>query len=115
MTKVKIEKPKIKVIVKAPGKEPELKEIGTSLEDYQAEVSGYIESIPFPGEETIDIILNEMGKLNGMDENIIVPEYGDILMGPLVFIGVNADAYQWCSLTDKEINIVLNYIKHNKI
>lgn len=105
----------VKVITKQPGKEPEIKEIGTSLEDYQNEVKGYIESIPFPGEDTIDIILNDMGKVNGMDENIIVPEYGDILMGPLVFIGVDTDAYQWRSLTNKEINIVLDYIKHNKI
>lgn len=105
----------VKVIVKQPGQEPELKEIGSSLADYQAEVKGYIESIPLPGKDSIDIIINDLGKLNGMKKNIVLPEYGDILMGPVVFIGVNEKDGMWRSLTDNESNIVLNYIKNNQI
>lgn len=105
-----VSKPMIKVLVKEPSKEPVIKEIGTSLEDYQNEVHGYIESIPFPQMDDVDIVINEMGKLNGMKENIVIPEYSDILMGPVVILGVDEKECTWTSLPDERIQEILQYI-----
>lgn len=110
-----VSKPMIKVLVKEPGKNPMLKEIGTSLEDYQKEVRGYIESIPFPGMDDVDIIINDMGKLNGMEMNIAVPEYGDIIMGPMVIIGVDEKECTWTSIPEDRIDEVCNYLLKNMI
>ena len=115
MTRIAITKPKINVIVKEPSKAAELREIGTSLEDYQEIVCGSIESIPFPDMDDVDIILNDMGKLNGMKGNIIVPEYGDILMGPIIIIGVDEKECTWKSLPEKKIPEILKYINSNDI
>lgn len=107
------EKKKIIVMIKEPGKPVVEKEIEEGLESYQAEVRGDIESIPMPGEDTIDIIVNDMGKLTGMLKNLVVPEYGDILMGPIVFIGVDPTECAWCSLTKEEKMKVEAYVAIN--
>ena len=102
---------KIKVIYKEPGKKCEIKEIGTSLKDYQNEVKGNIESIPFPGKDDVDIVLNDMGKLNGMKPNIVIPEYGDILMGPIFVVGVDERNCMWKSIPDEKIEELVNYME----
>ena len=106
-----IDDEKIKVIYKEPGKKCEIKEIGTSLKDYQNEVKGNIESIPFPGKDDVDIVLNDMGKLNGMKPNIVIPEYGDILMGPIFVVGVDERNCMWKSIPDEKIEELVNYME----
>ena len=110
-----LQKEKVKVLYKEPGKKMIQKEIGTNLEDYQHEVHGYIESIPFPGMDDVDIIINEMGKLNGMERNVVIPEYGDVLMGPMVIIGVNEKECIWKSIPDERIGEIENYIEEHQI
>lgn len=110
-----LEDEKLRVIYKEPGKRCEIREIGTSLKDYQECVHGDIESIPFPGKENVDIILNDIGKLIGMERNVIVPEYEDILVGPIVVIGVDERNCMWKSLPEEEIKDVENYLNHHMI
>ena len=114
MAEVKTEE-KISVIIKKPGSRTVEKKIGTSLKDYQDAVGGYIESIPMPGEDEIDIIVNDMGKLNGMEKTLSLPEYGDIICGPAVFVGVDDKSCTWRGLTDEEKVRVKDYIKRNTI
>ena len=108
------ENEKIRVIIKKPGQEPEVTEIGTELADYKAAVGGgFIEAIPFPGTEEIDIVVDEEGKLKDQPYNVIVPEYGDVLVGQILILGVDLDTCLWRSLTDDEIATVQAYIaKH---
>lgn len=108
---VVLEREMVKVIVKEVGKPAVIKEIGTTLKDYQNEVLGDIESIPFPGRDDIDIVINDMGKLNGMQPNLLIPEYGDIIMGRFFVIGVDEKECTWKSLTEEQAEEVLNYIE----
>lgn len=108
---VALEGEKVKVIVKEVGKPAVIKEIGTTLPEYRKEVLGNIESIPFPGRDDIDIIVNDMGKLNGMEPNLLIPEYGDIIMGRFFVIGVDEKKCVWTSITEEQAEEVLKYIE----
>ena len=106
-----LEKEKVKVIVKEVGKQAVIREIGTTLKDYQNEVLGDIESIPFPGRDDVDIVINDMGKLNGMQPNLLIPEYSDIIMGRFFVIGVDEKKCVWESITEEQAEEVLKYIE----
>lgn len=106
-----LEREMVKVIVKEVGKPAVIKEIGTKLQDYKNEVLGDIESIPFPGRDDIDIVVNDMGKLNGMKPNLLIPEYGDIIMGRFFVIGVDERNCSWKSITEEQAEEVLEYIE----
>lgn len=56
------------VLLVEPGKYPQPVEIGTDLEDLQKAVGGYIE-VTYPFDEQVGIVMNEEGKINGMDLN----------------------------------------------
>ena len=60
---------KIKVVVLEPGKEARIAEIDNSLESMQSFVGGYIEPFYPVAEEDVCIIVNEEGKINGMELN----------------------------------------------
>ena len=94
----------IKVVVKLPKEAAKVVEnFENTLLSYRNAVDGYIESIPFPGREAnIDIVMNDEGKTLHMDENIYVPDYNYVFVGPLVVVGVTENL-TWRSLTDEEI------------
>lgn len=73
----------IKVIIKEPGKEPEVKLIANTLEAKQQIVGGYIQVVPFTTQEYI-LICNEEGKLEGLKPNIQIP--GDIIVGTVIVV-----------------------------
>lgn len=60
---------KIKVVILEPDKVARVAEIGTSLEDLQKVVGGYIEVYPYPDDTDCCFILNEEGKINGLPLN----------------------------------------------
>ena len=104
---------KVKALVKEAGKEAEIKEITIKLEDLQKLVKGMIEIIPFPGIEGLDIILNEEGKLINLDPNILIPEYNDMAVGPIIVLGFDEDKGDHRSLSEEEIKKVKEYLKKN--
>lgn len=106
---------KVKVLIKEPGKPAKVEEIGTDLKDYQTIVCGYIESLPFPGSDTMDFIINDMGKMDGSERNIAVPEYGDVLFGTIIVIGVDPTSCLWRSLTDEELKTAQKYLQEHNI
>ena len=77
----------VKVIVKHPGKDPEELVIPNELEAFQRLVGGYIETLPIAADMLA--IVNEEGKLRGMEPNMIVN--GELLVGPVVFAGVDGE------------------------
>ena len=104
---------KVKALVKEAGKEAEIKEITIKLEDLQKLVKGMIEIIPYPGIEGLDIILNEEGKLINLDPNILIPEYNDMAVGPIIVLGFDEDKGDHRSLSEEEIKKVKEYLKKN--
>lgn len=100
----------IKAVTKLPGQDPtvELK-FQNTLRGYQAFVEGYIESVPFPGmDDSMDIVMNDEGKILKQEANIYSPEYRDHFVGPIVAVGVTPDL-TWRSLTDEEIEYAMKY------
>lgn len=102
--------------MKQPGKDPEIvTNFDNSLKGYRKAVDGYIEAIPLPGmEDQIDIVLNDEGKLRGLEPNIVIPEYSDIVVGTIVVVGITSD-FSWRSLTQDEIDYATDYLKNYSI
>ena len=77
----------IRVVLLEPGKEATVTEIGTSLEDMQGAVGGYIQAVyPFSS-EPVALVCNDEGKLKGLPLNRALryedtQEVYDIISGP---------------------------------
>lgn len=95
----------IKVLRIEPMKAPEAIKIKAGLESYQKEVGGFIEVVyPFP--DSVALICNEEGKLNGLPLNrALYNEYDDpydIIAGTFLVVGVDPDDGNFVSLTEKQ-------------
>lgn len=93
-------------------------EIEEGLKSLQKEVDGFIE-IPYINEElyknNIDIIINEEGKLDGLDPSIAVidketNEPLDLLVGNVLFTGFTEEG-ETVGLTDEQISIICNTLR----
>lgn len=84
----------MKIIMKKPGKKPEVIEIENKLSALQEAVGGYIEVLPIA--EDICVLCNEEGKLLGLPHNIVL--CGDILVGTILIVGVAGE--EFCDLPD---------------
>lgn len=92
----------IRVVYKEPGKDPEIKEIFDELEVFQNLVGGWIEHVTLkPG---IGLIMNEEGKLHGMEPNFYLQKLNDMIVGPAVFVG--EDGEEFCSLTEDQAEMI---------
>ena len=80
---------KVSVIIKKPGRLPYKTAISPRLENLQATVGGYIETVTLGSDWTI--ICNEEGRLMGMPYNCNV--CGVDFVGPIVFIGVDGEEF----------------------
>lgn len=104
----------IKVLVKEPYKEIEVREIQNNLKSLQAVVGGYIECVPFPRVKDVDLIVNEEGKLARLDGNFFLPHYKDCVVGTAIIASYNKEG-QFVSLTDEHIKKVKEYINSYKL
>lgn len=96
---------KIRVLVKEPGKEAELREMPNTLKALQNAVGGYIETVIFA--EDCTLVVNEEGKLQGLPMNFRI--FGDVIAGTALFVGV--DGVEFCSLTDKQVETVRKLLR----
>lgn len=80
---------KIKVIIKEPGKAPEIKIIANDLGTLQSIVGGYIETVTFAS--NLVIICNEEGILWNLPYNLDIG--GHSFVGTVVFAGVDGDKF----------------------
>lgn len=96
----------MKVIMMEPQKTAEVREIDGSLKGMQKIVGGSIELYcPFE-DESVGIIVNEEGKIEGLAENRMVMingELADILCGPAFIVNLDSDDGNFTSLTDDQI------------
>ena len=84
------------VLLVEPGKYPQPVEIGTDLEDLQKAVGGYIE-VTYPFDEQVGIVMNEEGKINGMDLNRALRDDDgriyDVVAGPMLIVGLTEESF----------------------
>lgn len=79
----------MKVMIKRPGKTPEIREIDGSLESLQGLVGGWIEHVGI--RDGLGMILNEEGKLNCLPSNFVFR--GDMIVGTAVFVGEDGEEF----------------------
>lgn len=80
---------KIKVIIKEPGKAPEIKTVANDLGTLQSIVGGYIETVTLASD--LVIICNEEGILWNLPYNLDIG--GHSFVGTVVFAGVDGDEF----------------------
>lgn len=109
-----------KVIIKRCNEEPKIEEVKEiNLEYMQSVVDGLIE-IPYLSEYLyklgVDIVINEEGKINGLDPNMLVfnnkMEIADVLMGDILFASSNDDGKS-IGLSNEQIEGVMKIFKEN--
>ena len=96
----------MKVIIKEPGKKPELRDIENTLETLQKLVGGYIETHT---RKDYVLICNEEGRIRHMEPNFFGIEAGSVFYGPAVFVGYEGD--EFTDLSDKavrKLNLMLD-------
>lgn len=100
----------------------EEKEIENTLENLQKIVGGWIE-IPYIShrfaEEVIDVIINEEGKMIGLEPQIAVVRKDDnkildLVMGNCIFASHDEEG-NTVELTDKQIKIIKEELKYEAI
>ena len=96
----------MRVIMMEPLKPAVVKEIDGSLEGMQEVVGGNMELYcPFE-DGTVGIIVNEEGKILGLQENRMVSDNGkivDVLCGTAFIVNLDSDDGEFVSLTDEQI------------
>lgn len=100
---------KIKCVIQRPGQISEIAEIENTLEAFQEIVGGYIEVMPLI--ERLVLIVNEEGKLKGLEPNIYVN--GDCLVGTVIVTAVDGEEFR--SLTVHEIQAVRSWLLNETI
>ena len=95
----------MKVIYKAPGCAPEPRDIPNTLEELQAAVGGYIETVTFATD--LAVICNEEGRVRGMAHNMKL--LGVDFVGPILIVGVAGD--EFTDLTPEQMGFLMNGLK----
>ena len=95
----------MRVIVVEPKKNPEVREIGDSLESMQKIVGGLIEAV-YPFDEPVALICNEEGKLLNLSLNRALRDdegnVYDIISGTFFLCAAPLDSDRFVGLTDQQ-------------
>ena len=92
---------RIKGLFVEPCELPKEIEIDNTLEAKQELVGGYIECVYLPNDDSVVLICNEEGKINGMKLNRDIGH--DIIAGPFLILGDDYENGDFKSLTDNQI------------
>lgn len=95
---------KMSVLLVEPWKYPKIIELEDEYEALKDAVGGMIE-VTYPFDEEVGIILNEEGKLIGLEPNRAMRtndgEIYDIYVGPFLVVGLTEDSF--CSLSKEQL------------
>ena len=95
----------MKAIYKAPGAAPEIRDIPNTLEELQATVGGYIETVTFSTD--CCVICNEEGRLLGLPFNCVF--LGTRFFGPILIVGI--DGEDFADLPPELAGLIMNHWK----
>lgn len=111
-----------KVMIKRVGENPEIVEVEEiTLKYMQEQVKGLIE-IPYLSDalnaRRIDIVINEEGKLEGMDPNMLLLgddfDVIDVIVGDILFVAHDGQGGT-IGLSDEQIKDLNDMFKHNQV
>ena len=111
-----------KVMIKRVGENPEIVEVEKiTLEYMQKQVKGFIE-IPYLSDalnaRRIYIVINEEGKLEGMEPNMLLLGDGfdviDVIVGDILFVAHDGEGGT-IGLSDEQIKDLNDIFKHNQV
>ena len=103
---------KIKCLLVKPYELPEEIEIDNTLEAKQKLVGGWIEQAFLPKDDSVVLICNEEGKINGMKPNRDIGH--DIIFGPFLIVGNDFENGGYKSLTEQQVlNYKIRFDKHS--
>ena len=103
---------KIKCLLVKPYELPKEIEIDNTLEAKQKLVGGYIEQAFLPKDDSVVLICNEEGKINGMKPNRDIGH--DIIFGPFLIVGNDFENGGYKSLTEQQVlNYKIRFDKHS--
>lgn len=103
---------RIKCLLVEPYELPKEIEIDNTLEAKQKLVGGYIEQAFLPKDDSVVLICNEEGKINGMKPNRDIGH--DIIFGPFLIVGNDYENGGYKSLTSEQIlNYKIRFDKHS--
>ena len=98
----------MKILFKEPGKQPRTMVVPNELGVLQQLVDGYIEHIKI--KDGIGLIVNEEGKLNGMESNFYLWKIRDMIHGPAIFLGEDGEDFTDISCDDMEtVKLLFDY------
>lgn len=97
----------LQVVLKKPNEKPVKIEIEETLEKLQELVEGYIELIPANDDKTILMIVNEEGRLKGLEPNIWIDK--TCIVGNVVFVQNKFDS-DFHSLTDDMVKAIIRLL-----
>ena len=109
------EKQPLRILYKAPQKEPVIMEVENNLETLQELVGGFIECVQMPNIKGVDLYVNEEGLIHQLPGNFWLPEYEDCVKGACFMVAYNARSGKNYSITDKQIKECLKYIKEYEL
>lgn len=89
----------MKVILVEPDTAARPVEIEKGIHAMQEIVGGFIEAI-YPWEDSVALICNEEGKIDGLPLNRVLEDY-DIIAGTFFICGIEEEGF--CSLTDQQM------------
>lgn len=92
---------KLKCLLVKPDELPQEIEIDNTLEAKQEIVGGYIECVYLPNDDSVVLICNEEGKINGMKLNRDIGH--DIIAGPFLILGDDYENGDFKSLSENQI------------
>lgn len=95
----------MKVIYKAPGCDPELRDVPNTLEELKSTVGGYIETVSLCSD--LCVICNEQGRLLGMEYNLKF--LGVHFVGPIILVGV--DGEEFCDLDPESCGKIMRALR----
>ena len=93
----------MRVIVKEPYKQPEVREIKNELQELQTIVGGYIEVLRL--DDDVLLICNEEGKLQGLKPNFSMGL--DTIVGTAVFVSFDGKE-DFTSLDDMQMLLIMD-------
>lgn len=103
---------KIKCLLVEPYELPKEIEIDNTLEAKQKLVGGWIEQAFLPKDDSVVLICNEEGKINGMKPNRDIGH--DIIFGPFLIVGNDFENGGYKSLTEQQVlNYKIRFDKHS--
>lgn len=102
----------LNIVVKEPGKAPEVKLIKHDIEEFQKIVGGLFDMVRVPlMEDMIYMVCNDTGKLDNLPFNFYEPARYDVIVGNVFFVAGDYEG-NTLSLNKNQIEKIKSYLSY---